>query len=278
MKKFTTLLFLAAMLFFMVMNVRSDDISIISVSSSPREVAPGQNTELVLSLRNIGNKDIKDITVKLDLSNVPFAPVASSSEFLIKKLEDDEDRNVIFSLITLPNATPGIYKIPVEISYSNLTKKTLVSLTVQVKPELLISLDKSDLLYLGSSGTIIVKFVNRGLTDIKFLTATLETSNSYDILSPASVYIGNLDIDDTQTEEFDIFMKSSSGAFPIKIEYRDSNNNQYSETKIINANVYTREEAEDLGLIKKNNSMLFWILIAVVVVLFFVFRSRRKSK
>ena len=278
MKKIIFLTLFIFLLAIQVFQVKADDILINSVNSIPKEASLGERVDVTINLENIGAKNIKNIAVKLDLSQAPFAPVDSSTEYIIQELDSDESTSVPFSLIVLPTATPGIYKIPIEVAYSNVTKKALISLTVQVKPQLFVELDKTDIIYAGTSGNVIIKFVNNGLADIKFLTVILDNSQSYDILSSKTVYIGNIDRDDTQTAEFKIFQKDRSSVLPLKIEYRDANNNLYRDNKLVSFNTYTKDQAEKLGLIKKSNFMNYIIFILIIIVLFLIFKFRRKRK
>ncbi|MEK6974018.1 MAG: hypothetical protein AABW41_02165 [Nanoarchaeota archaeon] len=260
--------------------VKADDILIESVSSVPDEVGPGENIDVSIKITNIGNKRIKDIIGRLDLSQVPFAPRRSASEDIVKDLSSDESSILIFSLVALPNATPGIYKVPLQISYNGtITKTTLLSLKVQVKPLISIEAEKSDILYRYTTGTITLKLVNKGLSDVKFLNVILENSPSYEIISSNQVYLGNIEIDDSDTVDFEVYVnKDSSIVLPIRLEYRDANNNLYRDTKSIAIKVYTKEEAQKLGLEKAGSSWSWIIIVLVIIVLILIFRQNRRKK
>ena len=61
---------------------------------------------------------------------------------------------------------------------------------------------------MNDKGTVTLKFVNSGLTQIKFLKVTLQDGLSYEILSPKSLYIGEVDIDDFEISKFSIRLKN----------------------------------------------------------------------
>ena len=270
--------FLLLILFLLVIgSVYADEISIESVFSSPREVAPGEDLQVSIDLRNVGTRDIENVAVKLDLTQVPFAPLDSSTEFVIKEINKKDTENILFNIVALPNASPGVYKIPIHVSYENISKDALISLTIQAKPQLLVELETSDILYKESSGIVTINFVNKGLSDIKFLTVTLEQSSNYEIIGSDTVYIGDIDIDDSQTADFNIYL-NGNGELPLTLEYRDANNNLYIDNQIISFNVYTKEEAEKLGLVKKSNSLIYLIVIVVILVAIFLFRRLRRKK
>ena len=59
-------------------------ISITDVSTSPKEVVPGQVVEVFIGIENIFEYYVTNLNVKLNLENVPFAAYQSSSEKRLK--------------------------------------------------------------------------------------------------------------------------------------------------------------------------------------------------
>ena len=269
------ILFTLILLVFPLVNAQ---IAIQSFSADPEKVSPGNQVELSVTLENVGNDDINDVLVSLDLSQVPFAPLRSSSEKIIDRIRDDDEETVRFYLVVLPDASPQIYKIPIKISYNDTIKTSLISLEVTAIAKLDLILEESELVKVNDKGTVTLKFVNSGLTQIKFLKVTLQDGLSYEILSPKSLYIGEVDIDDFETEEFLIISKIKNPRLAINLEYTDSNNNEFKETKYLDLNVYSLEEAKQLGLIKTNFTgiwITFIMLVVLVIILYRIFRRKK---
>jgi len=266
------------MLVLLVLPIVSAQIAIQSFSADPEKVSPGNQVELSVTLENVGNDDINDVLVSIDLSQVPFAPLRSSSEKIIDRIRDDDEETVRFDLVVLPDASPQIYKIPIKISYNDTIKTSLISLEVTAIAKLDLILEESELVKVNDKGTVTLKFVNNGLTQIKFLKVTLQDGLSYEILSPKSLYIGEVDIDDFETEEFLIISKIKNPRLAINLEYTDSNNNEFKETKYLDLNVYSLEEAKQLGLIKTNFTgiwITFIMLVVLVIILYRIFRRKK---
>lgn len=179
-------------------------IAIKSFASSPDKVAPGDQAQLTIILENVGDENIKNILVQLDLSQVPFAPLSSSTEQVIDEIDNDDQRVIHFDLVALPSADSQIYKIPVKISYDNVSKDSLISLEVSANPKVDLILDSTDIVKVNDQGKVTLKFINNGLTQIKFLKVDLQSSPAYDIISPYSVHIGSVDVDDFQTADYTI--------------------------------------------------------------------------
>lgn len=255
-------------------------IAINSFSANPSTITPGSRVQVSIELENVGKQDIENIVVKLDLNQVPFAPVNSASEKVLEELGDGDSTIVVFDLIALPDAASQIYKIPVKISYENISKDSLISLSVAGQARLDVVLESSEIVKIGDNGKVIVKMINNGLTDLKFLTIKLANSNSYELLSTDTVYIGQVDVDDFETAEFTLLAREKNPEMFFTVSYRDSNNKDYSQNKIVRLNVYTLEEAKQLGLVTSN--ILGWVIgvVALLVIGFFVYRriKRRRLK
>src|SRR3989344_6959074 len=256
----------------------SAQIAVQSFSSTPEKISPGENVQLRVTLENVGNDDIENVLVSLDLSDVPFAPLRSSSEKIIDKIRDNDEETVLFELVALPDASSKIYKIPVRISYNSTLKSSLVSLEVSAKAKLDLILEESEVVKVNDKGAVTLKFINNGLTQIKFLKVTLQDSPYYEILSPRSLYIGEVDIDDFETEEFLIISKVKDSRLVVALEYTDSNNNEFKETRNVNLNVYTLGEAKQLGLIKTNFIGIWIFFIIFIILLIILYRMFRRKK
>lgn len=253
-------------------------IAISSFTSNPEVILPGKEVTVRITLENVGDDDVDDILVKLDLSQAPFAPISSSSEKIIDKLDEDDETIVEFRLVALPDAASQIYKIPVEISYGAITKDALISLNVAGQAKLDVVLESSEVVKIGDKGKVIVKFVNNGLTDIKFLTVKLNAGQGYELLSTDTVYIGQVDVDDFETAEFDILARQKNPGLLFTVTYKDTNNKEYSQSKAVRLTVYTLEEAQQLGLVTSNLLNYIAVPIILLVIGFFWYRRRKRRK
>ncbi len=252
-------------------------IAIQSFSSVPDKILPGEKLRLSITLENFGDDTIENILVNLDLSQVPFAPLGSSSEQAINEIKKNNDKTVSFQLVALPNAESKIYKVPVEIFYNTTKKASLISLEIDAKTNLDLILESTDLVKINDKGKVNIKFVNDGLAQIKFLKVNLQDSPAYEILSTKSIYLGEVDVDDFESEEFVIIPKEKNPQLLFSLEYKDVNNNEFKENKIINLNIYTEEEATKLGLVNKNFNWLFVSLFFLVLILIYIYRRKKKN-
>jgi len=258
-----------------------------SVSTSPSEVAPGEISLISIEIENNGGDTIEDVSMSLDLKDAPLAPYNSASEVSFDEIEDGNTEKAEFKIKALSDAESGTYKIPVEIKYTEnsigKTKTSLISLNVNAKPIIGASLEDG-LLLKGQENAVAVKIVNKGLSNVKFLEIELQNSAKYTILSQENIYIGDIDSNDFDTAEFKLIFKENSPSIvnlPVKVIYKDALNNEYSEEFSLEAKVYTKGQAIQLGLLKKSNTTTYVVVIVVLIIVYIIYRrikKRRKMK
>jgi len=263
----------------------SGSLIISSISTVPDTISPGESSKISIYLKNNGNYDLEDISINMDLSNLPFAPYNSGSYYTFDKLNEGDTKKVEFEITAQPNAKSGLYKIPLKIEYNENSqtkiRNSVVSVVVNSEPSLKVILEENVLLA-GQENKIVMKIINNGLSDAKFVEVNIsQVSNYYTILSPESVYIGDIDSDDYQTLEFKLFFKKNIPSIinlPIVVYYKDANNNAYSQKFEIQLKVYTKSKAEELGLIKRNMNIYYLLGFFSLVILFLIYRFVRRRK
>ncbi|MBW2992530.1 COG1361 S-layer family protein [Candidatus Woesearchaeota archaeon] len=274
-------------------NIRTSDpvLSIEEIMIHPAVAAPGENIKALLNIKNLADSFMKDITIKLDVSSedVPFAPIQSVTEKRIKQMSSGAEEELSYDLIVEPDAALGVYKIPVEMEYTDSTgisheKTDLIGVVIGATPDLSYYVDATTINTAGNKGEITVKFVNKGLSDVKFLNVILKESDDYSILSQEEVYIGNIDSDDYETADFDLYIKSDAPSevnLPLEITYKDSNNKDYKEEKDITLKLYGSKEAEKLGIEEKDNRtgiIIAVVIVVVIIVAYIIYRKKKKKK
>jgi len=263
-------------------------LSVTSVKIDPETVAPGKQGTITIEMKNLADSPLKDITTKLDMSSatLPFAPVDSVTEKRIKMVSPGETVKQEYKITTLATAESMIYKIPLTITfYDHLgnayEKSDIIGVKVGDIPELSTYVETSTIYQAGTSGTVSIKFVNRGVTNIKFLNVKLNQNENYKILSAEEQYLGNVNSDDYETAEYKLYIQPGAQKeleLPIDITYKDANNNEYSKQIKPVLKLYNQEEAEKIGVTKKDGSTGIIITIIIVVVGVFVYFKFRKKK
>ena len=127
MKKFSLLIALLLLIAFMFIGVgtalgsngmiNSSSVQVNLTNQNPDAARPGEPVELTVSVQNVGNSDLKDITVTVN-PEYPFSKV--SGETLEKEVsylnarQDDGDAAVLkFKLMTDANTSEGTYDLDI---------------------------------------------------------------------------------------------------------------------------------------------------------------------
>jgi hypothetical protein len=126
---------------------------------------------------------------------------------------------------------------------------------------------------------VVVRVVNKGNPDIKFLNVKLNDADGFKVIGVNEAYIGKLDSDDFSTAEFKIFVNGKNKIkLPIQITYKDANNKNYIENKDVELKLYSNNEAKRLGL-KKDNNILFVVIVLIGFIgVGYYYVKKKKSK
>tara|TARA_Y100000310_G_scaffold153608_1_gene153015 strand:+ start:775 stop:2022 length:1248 start_codon:yes stop_codon:yes gene_type:complete len=261
-------------------------VSVDKSTTSPEVIAPGETGKLKIDLKNYATSMMRDVTVVLDLSSIPLSPIGSSNEKVISVIDGGDKKAVVFDLLADYDAESRAYKIPTSLGYAdvlnnNFTKDHLLTVVVGDEPEMVVTLDSTDI-YTAGSGTVSLRITNKGLSDIKLLNVKMKGTEEIQILSSEDLYVGNIDSDDYETADFDIFVNSKVKGdlkIPLLVEYKDSTNKDFSENIDLRMPIYSKSEAKKLGLVAGNGKAgLFFLLIIVIVVGVIIYRRRKKKK
>jgi hypothetical protein len=270
-------------------------LTIASVSISPESIEQGETSRISIEVENDADKDIKDVSVSIILDTsqlistqvqtftLPFSPIGGTEDGF-DKINDGDSEIARFELQADSDAKAGNYKIPIIVSYNEdnivKTRSSLISLNINSKPVLTVT-PESGLLLKGQENKVTIKIVNKGLADAKFLEFEAGGSTNYNIIGTQKVYIGNIDSDDFDSIDFNIFIKPTSVSainFPIIIKYKDSLNQEYTENFNIQLKAYSQQEAVQQGLIKKNNTFMIVLGVVITITLYIIYRRLKKRK
>ena len=259
-----------------LIDVETPDIilDIPKVKVVPDVVPPGGEAEVIITLENRADSYLRAVKAELDVSEdtIPFSPIGSTTEKSIYQIPPRTIQELKFTLISLPDAAAKTYKIPLKIDFEDelgnkFNKSTLIGIKVGTIPDVELFIDEADFFKPKTKGRIIVQLVNKGLIDIKFATIELHGSDLYERLSPADIYLGEIESDDFETAEFELFMNTKQKDVPLvfDVTYLDANNNEFKQTYTEMLKVFDSSEAKAFGV---EGTSKFGLFIVIVIVAF----------
>jgi hypothetical protein len=272
MEKQTKMLF--GVLFMLVLTLSLTSAMVVK-SVEANNFQPGSQQDITVQIKNTLDDDVTDVSLTLDLTNLPFSMVGLEDN--PDEISEDDTENYDFTIRATSSAKAGDYQVPYTISYNGTsTKKGTFTLTVEADPQLVYSVS-ADNPIVGSKAKVTLKIINKGLGDAKFVSVTLIPSG-YTLLSDENVYIGTISSDDSQTENFNVIFTQQNPTLTAQIEYRDFNNKLITSTINLQVTVYSQEQALKLGITSPNNTGIYVILTIVGIAAWIVVRRVRKKK
>ena len=250
------------------------------INITPLQIAPGSNANISFKIENIGPARLKDIIIEFDLPP-EFSPATGEIvKKKIRKMEACTTEEISFSIDVLPNTNAGIYRPAIYLEYLNIigtveTENQTISIYVGDTPDLIASVSSSEIYDGNEIGEVSIEFINKGLVDVKFLTIKLQETPDFEVISSNIAYIGDVDSDDFETENFKIKILEDKEKInlPLEIEYRDANNKKFSENVEIELKIPSKKEAG-----KSNGGYIAWLVIVIVLIAGYLFYRFNKKK
>ncbi|HSU72672.1 MAG TPA: hypothetical protein VLJ21_02390 [Candidatus Binatia bacterium] len=278
------------------LSLNVEQVGVLAVDSvTTGTVAPGEPFPVDVTVKNKASATLRSVRVSLEILHLfeagsgfatfelPFTPVGTGIERTIDALGPGESQTLHFTLEANPDAENKPYKIPVTIDYidpngENQNRGDVVGVIVGAEPELSVAIDSTEISSDVDAGNVVVRFVNYGVNDIKFLNARMQETNEYVVVSSPDVYIGKVDSDDYETAEFRIALTSKADdriEIPLVMEYRDANNEKYSKGVSLTLVRYTPKQ---LGTQKSSTFLVVIVIIVLALVGWFVYRRFRRRR
>lgn len=240
------------------------------------DLVPGGEGQILIEVKNTFDRDVSDVSLRLDFTNLPFTPIGSSEQS-VSKIDEDEEEEFMFRIKAANNIAPGDYKIPFVLAFFDEEEKTRtgsvgVSVNSSADLDFMVSLDNP---VIGEQGQITLRIVNKGFADAKFLSIRV-IPEGFRLLSEDGVYVGTVDSDDFETATFDVVFNDKNHLFIAIVEYKDFNNKDVRREVNLPITVYTREEALNLGIIEKSNFPFYAGIVITLILIWVLYRTIRR--
>lgn len=258
------------------------------------QIEAGKSQSAKLTLFNQNSADLRDIEVRLNLDKVDsqiLSTPSGSNIFRISNLKASEESSMTFDLAVNPSADARNYLLPMTISFKDslgnfYTQEVVGSVRVNSEPQVNLIVDNQNRFTNGNIRTVFA-IANPGTSTIKGTQIRILPGENYEVLEGQTQYIGNLNPDDFQTIQSQIFVKEQvDTTLNVQLTYSDSYNNVNTEILELPLRIYDNEQLVSFGLIQGSSNFSFgtiFMLLIVALIGFFVgkkigFRKARKLK
>ncbi len=269
-----------------LLNIQTHDaiLDITSITYEPTQIAPGETAKLSISVKNNADSLLKDITFKLNFagSSLPLAPFQSSSQRRIAQLRSDHQLPLTFQILADPAAAPGLYKIPLNISYNDEQGRSyelndVLAISVGNTPVIRSYVKKTSVMQRKKPATITIGLANAGTTDIKFMELKVLPSPDFELISESDYfYVGDVDSDDTESEEIKLYpLSKKTLSIPLELSYHDANNQPYTERATLELPLHSSFTLKRYGLREGSYGWLFFFLLLLAGGGYFYYKKFR---
>ncbi|HWQ44218.1 MAG TPA: COG1361 S-layer family protein [Methanosarcina barkeri] len=226
-------------------NINSASLDVNLTNQNPDYARPGEPVELTVSVQNVGNADLKDITVTVN-PEYPFSKI--SGENLVKEIsylnarQDDDDAAVLkFRLMTDSNASAGTYDIDItttakESGASSNTITTTKTIQLEVKGKeyaQVVTISKANI-DIAKEEPLDLIITNTGTSPIKNLVISWKDPKGVilPVYSDNTKYIKYLEAGDSVTVSYSIMadVNADPGLYTLDMDlsYEDYESNEQS--------------------------------------------------
>ncbi len=260
------------------------------VKITPEEVELGKMFDMKIEINNKGTGFINNVKVKVDTTGTGFTPVGTTNQKIIKRISGQSSQEMTFKFFVDANTEINVNQLPINLTYYDkfstaYTDSAIVGVPVYAKPAYLTNLEDSNIFTAGKNGEIVVSVSNIGKDMMNFVVLELVQTDDYEVVGSSKTYLGNLESDDFETGQFDIFVyptEKESVPLAFNLHYRDSYDKVYSESFTVENKLYTTEKATEIGLIQQvdyTSGAIFWVIvIALVAIWWYRRRCKKKNK
>ena len=278
-------LLLVAIVLVMAAPVHAQLFRIGMIDQDPDPVRAGEVVEARFKLENLWEETKYDVTIEV-VPEYPFSVYGESNTKELGRIDGtrlgSDAVYFDFKLRVDSEAVDGDHEITLlvhdgenTLSFENMFFVDVEKELIKLSPYVI----DSDLVVPGKTGRFTIEIANSGGTDVEALELELLPSEDYKLLSTTNyLYLGNLESDDTESEDFDVYVEEGAEEvhIPIKLSY-EVDDARYNEEFKLSLNLLSEKEAKQLGLIE-TSAVPYVLGIGAVVILGLVVWKRRAKK
>lgn len=253
----------------------SQQAAILVTDVSSQNMIPGETGTLTLRIENLADTTLRDITVRLGITDTPFTPAQTATQQHISSLAPGAAQTVTYRINTRATATPGDYAFPVTMHYLDSAgnqRENDDTISIRVNAPARTDAYVDNVERQGNDAVVRMRIINMGLSEIRFVTAQIEDGEGYSV-HPQSrrTYVGNINSDDWETVRFTITSEQDELTVPITYTFFDAFNQEHTITEEHVVRIPSQDSGTRAGL---------WIvlLILAAVIGTVVYRKRRHKK
>ncbi len=205
---------------------------------SVEKMVPGEKTNLVFGIKNVGNSPLKNAMFSWECANDVILPVGSSNVKHINLIDLGNTANVSFEVLTNVNTKPGLYKLDMVLTYDDIEELKTITEAGTVENQKRKEIKSKAGIYIGGTTEFDIAFMEKSPTGAyTFSISNIGNNgaNSVKVSVPLqanwtitdggnSVILGNLQKGDYTIADFNLKPAEIGKDLPIKFEISYTSN------------------------------------------------------
>jgi hypothetical protein len=240
--------------------ITSSNLDVNLTNQNPDTARPGEPVELTVSVQNVGTKDVKDISVKIN-PEYPFTAISGQSleksiSYLNARQDDDEGGVLKFKLLTDSNASAGTYDVDIVTTYksgsgsSSTTYTTTKTVQVEVRGKeyaQIVTIDKANI-DIAKEETLEFIVTNTGTSPLKNMVVSWNDPKGVilPVYSDNTKYIKYLDAGESVNITYNVMadVNADPGLYTLDINLVLENYDSNEQTINTTAGVFVGGETD----------------------------------
>jgi hypothetical protein len=212
-----------------IIDVKGKNAIVDIIASNIEETNIGSDSQINLVLKNLGQKDAKDIFITVNDSQDNTINVIGLKTQYLEKINIDEEKEIVFKINFSKNIENTSHSIPITIDYSDVDREYTITRQVGIRiydqPNLLLNvLDIGNNFKIkpNSSETISVEIYNTGNVDSEIVYLTVSGEGIYQTQD----FIGSIEKDNYDKVDFTLNtkdIKEKETEVTVDLIYKDNN-------------------------------------------------------
>jgi len=222
-----------------VIDVKGQSAIIDITSSEIQDASIGNDAQFILTLKNLGKKDAKDIFVTVNDSSDETIKVIGLKTQYLETINTDEEKQVVFKINASKDVTTSSYTLPITINYSdidrdyNLTRNIGIKIIDQPKMTLNITnIGTNFKIKPNSDEKMSLEVYNIGNVDTEVAYITVEGDN----IKSTQYFIGSVEKNNYDTVDLTLStnsIDSKESNITVNLYYKDSSLKEQKITQTV---------------------------------------------
>jgi len=258
-----------------IIDVKGKSAIIELIDSSFNNAKIGADGTVTLNLKNLGQKNAKDIFLTLNDSEDESIKVIDLKTQYIEKINTEEETEVSFKINISKNAENISYSLPLTISYSDVDREYTITRNIGLKledqPKMILNvldIGTNFKIKENSEEKISVEIYNIGNVDTEVSYITVNGEG----IRPTQEFIGSIEKNNYDTIELTIKttdIKEKETKLIINLFYKDSNLKEEKITQEITVEVMPQANGQGANKVIMSifSILLFIVGLAILILL-----------